>query len=164
MRGVTCIIGEFSPITSISTHTPRAGSDQREAKPLPREQIISTHTPRAGSDEYLPKGSLVHGRFQPTLPVRGVTFWLEAIEHRIIISTHTPRAGSDLNLLRCAGLEKFQPTLPVRGVTLSMPQSSFSESFQPTLPVRGVTQFHQYDYDTYGFQPTLPVRGVTTPY
>ena len=57
--------------------------------------LISTHTPRAGSDTASPTRRLPPGRFQPTLPVRGVTMCLFVYDEAIKISTHTPRAGSD---------------------------------------------------------------------
>ena len=60
---------------------------------------------------YIPK-------FQPTLPVRGVTSKLSHTCQKSRISTHTPRAGSDpFHHARFHGAVRFQPTLPVRGVT-----------------------------------------------
>ena len=58
------------------------------------------------------------GLFQPTLPVRGVTFSSMSTPWTDEISTHTPRAGSDF--IVCPFIDNltlFQPTLPVRGVT-----------------------------------------------
>ncbi len=62
--------------------------------------------------------------FQPTLPVREVTFLPCYYIIFTIISTHTSREGSD---------EK--PNLKV----------AFHPIFQPTLPVREVTQTPPYD-------------------
>ena len=35
-------------------------------------------------------------KFQPTLPVRGVTRIFRVLGEHVLISTHTPRAGSDV--------------------------------------------------------------------
>ena len=56
--------------------------------------------------------------FQPTRPVRGVTGKGYIINGIRSVSTHTPRAGRDLTLLFVQPVEcTFQPTRPVRGVT-----------------------------------------------
>ena len=57
-------------------------------------------------------------KFQPTLPLRGATFFTEA---------------------ELAELE-FQPTLPLRGATLPQSSDGAPVAFQPTLPLRGATK------------------------
>ena len=52
VRGVTVGRGMGTMRTNISTHTPRAGSDNEPIKEGEGEEI-STHTPRAGSDAKL---------------------------------------------------------------------------------------------------------------
>ena len=59
----------------ISTHAPRAGSDFSSRK-YSRMNPISTHAPRAGSDSEILFAGLDDVEFQPTLPVRGATYWL----------------------------------------------------------------------------------------
>ena len=57
-------------------------------------------------------------KFQPALPMRGVTEWdaMHAVDG--YISTRTPHAGSDGCYSRSALLiVSFQPALPMRGVT-----------------------------------------------
>ena len=56
----------------ISTHAPRAGSDEGVERDARRSRI-STHAPRAGSDELAGVDVTGAGKFQPTLPVRGAT-------------------------------------------------------------------------------------------
>ena len=94
MRGVTLAAPTYAVHEVISTHTPRAGSDI-DINFIICKQRISTHTPRAGSDLVNLGCYTVGFRFQPTLPVRGVTAD-DAIQwDDYSISTHTPRAGSD---------------------------------------------------------------------
>ena len=119
VRGATRIHLLNALICDISTHAPRAGSDpQLLAGPgglvhfNPRSPcgerpgafgrlcmwtLISTHAPRAGSDpaNWLP--DRCYSGFQPTLPVRGATWHIDA-----------DNSG-----------QGFQPTLPVRGATQS---------------------------------------------
>ena len=59
------------------------------------ERQISTHAPRAGSDECDKDGNWVGAEFQPTLPLRGATAASGPAAPRLPISTHAPRAGSD---------------------------------------------------------------------
>ena len=107
-------------------------------------------------------GTVDKGGFQPTLPVRGVTydkddgfgFWLKfqptlpvrgvtSIEYiygpQERISTHTPRAGSDA---RCSsrGIRSIISThTPRAGSDRVLCSGRPAAGFQPTLPVRGVT-------------------------
>ena len=106
-------------MAGISTHAPREGSDGRlPALPLPQRRRISTHAPREGSDAGPAGAGVCAGGFQPTLPARGATSWLD---------------DEDI-------IKKFQPTLPARGATGISSSSSMSFTlFQPTLPARGAT-------------------------
>ena len=83
--------------------------------------MISTRTPHAGSDENQRAFEIRRRRFQPALPMRGVTYldsiinWIDAfqpalpmrgvtvvyLELRVLflISTRTPHAGSDIVLV-----------------------------------------------------------------
>ena len=56
---------------------------------------ISTRTPHAGSDVQVRQGGEGMSRFQPALPMRGVTQTVVAHVVRVPISTRTPHAGSD---------------------------------------------------------------------
>ena len=79
-------------------------------------------------------------KFQPALPMRGVTPF------------------EFVKILR----NTFQPALPMRGVTWSPIQaSSMLSSFQPALPMRGVTALPTSYAVEAIFQPALPMRGVT---
>ena len=103
---------------AISTRTPHAGSDWETS--LARCACrISTRTPHAGSDVAPAVGLLDDSRFQPALPMRGVT----------------------VTLVMAGAVGVFQPALPMRGVTCSRRRSSRSSIFQPALPMRGVTPY-----------------------
>ena len=124
-------------------------------------------------------------KFQPALPMRGVTRRATAPPTARRISTRTPHAGSDAahgaHVLRQG---TFQPALPMRGVTAVSILENLAEIFQPALPMRGVTVLwwamgmgtsistrtphagSDRKRDTPApspilFQPALPMRGVT---
>ena len=124
------------------------------------------------------------GKFQPALPMRGVTRPQLLGTVNIVISTRTPHAGSDAALTFLWVVSPFQPALPMRGVTNFGTKKSSSSIFQPALPMRGVTlrpvRVHQgrhistrtphagSDAEVAAarngdnkFQPALPMRGVT---
>ena len=61
------------------------------------------------------------GKFQPALPMRGVTRPQLLGTVNIVISTRTPHAGSDLP---------------------GLPENIYEYEFQPALPMRGVTYGH----------------------
>ena len=162
MRGVTCEVRDFRVLEGISTRTPHAGSD-RDWWMVLDNYLISTRTPHAGSDISTTAYPSSIGRFQPALPMRGVT--LAALVHSFgdlfqpalpmrgvttanapfaalpDISTRTPHAGSDVvSLQRTGGCDAFQPALPMRGVTSVLGwYISHLLRFQPALPMRGVT-------------------------
>ena len=94
MRGVTAHAVRIDAPLVISTRTPHAGSDSGIHSGESRRDI-STRTPHAGSDFITGFTAAVANKFQPALPMRGVT--RIAIDHHvgIPISTRTPHAGSD---------------------------------------------------------------------
>ena len=82
------------------------------------DDLISTRTPHAGSDTRLADLDFRPDKFQPALPMRGVT-GVPVVQH---------------------GGKVFQPALPMRGVTGTVSSSAISSCvFQPALPMRGVT-------------------------
>ena len=83
-----------SEAIKISTRTPHAGSDPRPRACRNRD-YISTRTPHAGSDSLLDAPASTLMRFQPALPMRGVTPVFGRKGEDSIISTRTPHAGSD---------------------------------------------------------------------
>ena len=89
----------------ISTRTPHAGSDAILQLQL-RDVPISTRTPHAGSDRAIRSLTPVQDRFQPALPMRGVTRMEQRLAFDGEISTRTPHAGSDLGerVLRTLGV------------------------------------------------------------
>ena len=127
---------------NISTHAPRAGSDQQRNKrrldannfnprsPCGERPGLTCWTSKAlhfnprspcGERPIIPYMALKSFLFQPTLPVRGATYIYDCRRPRIMISTHAPRAGSDIITQYIITTEqKFQPTLPVRGATPGM--------------------------------------------
>ena len=80
---------------------------------------VSIHTPSEGSDIVFLFLQTNAGKFQSTLPVKGVT-------QR---SNPTPLWTT------------FQSTLPVKGVTVIDADDFDRSMFQSTLPVKGVTTF-----------------------
>ena len=79
------------------------------------------------------------GKFQPALPMRGVTRPQLLGTVNIVISTRTPHAGSDAALTFLWVVSPFQPALPMRGVTHHGRYRRGRHRFQPALPMRGVT-------------------------
>ena len=59
------------------------------------DRCISTRTPHAGSDRAIRSLTPVQDRFQPALPMRGVTRAVVQRRRGVLISTRTPHAGSD---------------------------------------------------------------------
>ena len=72
MRGVTDTAYRGFRRVLISTRTPHAGSDAF-AEIVRRVAVISTRTPHAGSDHAQQPHLRRSFRFQPALPMRGVT-------------------------------------------------------------------------------------------
>ena len=80
-------------------------------------------------------------RFQPALPLRGVTPMVRVLDAAGNISTRTPLAGSDdTREGQPWSRVKFQPALPLRGVTPAQYRITVFKRFQPALPLRGVTE------------------------
>ena len=116
MRGATGWNGRGQAASTISIHTPHAGSDSLSA-PAKAVKIISIHTPHAGSD----LGDAGGGR-------------------RPIISIHTPHAGSDSQ--RQAGTVfagNFNPHSPCGERLIFHLWHGSVFVFQSTLPMRGAT-------------------------
>ena len=148
----------------ISTHAPRAGSD-RLAVGLVADQDISTHAPRAGSDVPISSGFAASQLFQPTLPVRGATARVPALRrHQAHFNPRSP-CGERPFLRYSANLSKrFQPTLPVRGATgTSSSPTRPSLNFNPRSPCGERRAGAALRARFTKFQPTLPVRGATAP-
>ena len=79
-------------------------------------------------------------KFQPALPMRGVTAFAVVLLGHVLISTRTPHAGSDrTRVWAWAACTLFQPALPMRGVTAGKRYMAKLKIFQPALPMRGVT-------------------------
>ena len=94
MRGVTHGKRTVHQYRQISTRTPHAGSDRIQGFATLGE-LISTRTPHAGSDRRKSRFRFDDYKFQPALPMRGVTGVVSA----------------SIDFLQ------FQPALPMRGVT-----------------------------------------------
>ena len=81
---------------AISIHTPRKGSDNQSMR-FTAIKKISIHTPRKGSDKNAGLPAAAFGKFQFTLPAKGVTGGFIPVPNSTLISIHTPRKGSDDN-------------------------------------------------------------------
>ena len=135
-RGATNIIGRTE--NRCLHFNPRSPHGERQVPP-PRVapiSAISTHAPRTGSDLQGKHGKIVNPEFQPTLPARGATRTLprvvrqqghfnprsphgerpdafERCVHFEAISTHAPRTGSDRALaLALSKMSHFNPRSP----------------------------------------------------
>ena len=96
MRGVTVQLASAVAHGFISTRTPHAGSDGEFAVGALDRFIISTRTPHAGSDAEVAAARNGDNKFQPALPMRGVTGHRVCMHESVSISTRTPHAGSDI--------------------------------------------------------------------
>mgnify|MGYP000615251547 CR=1 FL=1 len=76
MRGVTGFIRECAKIDAISIHTPHAGSDGCYEISIKQMANISIHTPHAGSDDLIIFSEVMFDKFQSTLPMRGVNYFV----------------------------------------------------------------------------------------
>ena len=75
--------------------------------------FISTHTSREGSDSSVGQMDRIIYEFQPTLPVREVTFANLLHLLFIFISTHTSREGSDKGQVKVTEKQYyFNPHFP----------------------------------------------------
>ena len=184
-RGATTISLLFCACATISTHTPRTGSDAVRRDVPPPCVAISTHTPRTGSDggQGCPPGFTRHFNphsphgerrdpraqsfprkytFQPTLPARGATVANHVLGQALAISTHTPRTGSDAAAGQHGSAGRyFNPHSPHGERPLDNASQVGNLLFQPTLPARGATRLGSFPSFLMVFQPTLPARGAT---
>ena len=79
-------------------------------------------------------------KFQPALPMRGVTPVFGRKGEDSIISTRTPHAGSDAQVVYVVPLHIISTRTPHAGSDYSNPLvSRYHIIFQPALPMRGVT-------------------------
>ena len=127
------------PISSISTHAPRTGSDKSARASRSR---LCNFNPRSPHGERLSARyqRAIIRRFQPTLPARGATRLQVQRVRAGNISTHAPRTGSDEDVTHWFRRSwRFQPTLPARGATEIRARLAGVRPFQPTLPARGAT-------------------------
>ena len=112
MRGVTWARPFRGHLSPISTRTPHAGSDEGLAAGR-LDGRISTRTPHAGSDLDRVSCWCCRNKFQPALPMRGVTASAEIFLTWDTISTRTPHAGSDFLRLVCTDERpNFNPHSP----------------------------------------------------
>ena len=145
----------------ISTHTPLAGRDGNESKPVQFEFIsthtplagrdvqchfrhnfrpISTHTPLAGRDPVVSGVDSGRIKFLLTRPSRDVTCYSSVQCRFRYISTHTPLAGRDDRVLcLTCDLRVFLLTRPSRDVTLNAASAVEKFLFLLTRPSRDVT-------------------------
>ena len=114
MRGVTWARPFRGHLSPISTRTPHAGSDEGLAAGR-LDGRISTRTPHAGSDLDRVSCWCCRHKFQPALPMRGVTASAELFLTWDTISTRTPHAGSDVAMRRCVALLAISTRTPHAG-------------------------------------------------
>ena len=124
VRGATAHVVVDHVDVVISTHAPRAGSDNMFGDAADGGQDFNPRSP-CGERRVPERRMTEFALFQPTLPVRGATLPVNS---------------------RHEGIFKFQPTLPVRGATRRIDRKRLRIFvFQPTLPVRGATAIYCVD-------------------
>ena len=101
-------------------------------------------------------------KFQPTLPLRGATFFTEAELAELEFQPTLPLRGATPPCPRCRpALRRFNPRSPCGERHATNAAAATTNMFQPTLPLRGATLPQSSDGAPVAFQPTLPLRGAT---
>ena len=184
MRGATSGRHTSCQAPSISTHAPRAGSDNSPWAGCtsgtdfnPRSPcgerlcadmrcvvllFISTHAPRAGSDSVAFLLYTHFPYFNPRSPCGERPVPVCAYRSMAIFQPTLPVRGATITPYFCMHLALFQPTLPVRGATrLRGAQLQVREDFNPRSPCGERRNRPEDQIKQWTFQPTLPVRGAT---
>ena len=171
---------------NISTHAPRAGSDNHGSDGIMLVELFQPTLPVRGATLLTLLRILTFRLFQPTLPVRGAT--IQPPETPILLLYFNPRSPCGERRLfprkRLGENRHFNPRSPCGERHDRRGGISWAFVFQPTLPVRGATYERrcraatvristhapragsdQWDCQKFVeqmlFQPTLPVRGAT---
>ena len=160
-RGATTIIGDTCPQNIISTHAPRTGSDllwRDNRRSGLHFNPRSPHGERPQTDD----DGIHRNIFQPTLPARGATVQLQAVQRSFPISTHAPRTGSDFALALVKSHKTISTHAPRTGSdSMVRPYRLAAEYFNPRSP-HGERRFTPTTTErSSSFQPTLPARGAT---
>ena len=183
--GATPAVDFIDPLTEISIHAPRMGSDTSSwsmtrsstyfnprSPDGERQDFIYIHYLRRYFNPRSPDGErheatmypLDSTAFQSTLPGWGATRNQAPTGHHNAISIHAPRMGSDKAVWSSQlwGIS-FQSTLPGWGATTqSLRYCLFMGSFQSTLPGWGATTpCATHRTHSFSFQSTLPGWGAT---
>ena len=101
---------------------------------VPPQILISIHAPREGSDSFLNTSANFSITFQSTLPAKGATNILHAIQFFSVISIHAPREGSDSTV-------KAYSNDRIKRSTLREPHFLYSKNacFSPIFPLCATT-------------------------
>ena len=101
---------------------------------------ISIHAPHTGSDKFGLNRLQSICWFQSTLPTRGATIHLVAIQLIRVISIHAPHTGSDCDLwCLLNSSQNFNPRSPHGERHYFIGDTTSNCIFQSTLPTRGAT-------------------------
>ena len=161
LRGATLSARLFTISSSISIHTPLAGSDDRQSHVGLRVQI-SIHTPLAGSDPAVPEESADTGYFNPHSPCGERR---TQRRFRIVPDDFNPHSPCGERLLFATPqviAALFQSTLPLRGATrLRRPPRQVTMHFNPHSPCGERPVSQGWKAIEPRFQSTLPLRGAT---
>ena len=92
--GMTTHEESENQLGAISIHIPRVGDDVWIKSVNRLLAFISIHIPRVGDDELWALRALLHGRFQSTSPVWGMTCWAHTPDDRADdFNPHPPCGG-----------------------------------------------------------------------
>ena len=101
-------------------------------------------------------------KFQPALPLRGVTSCKRCQSMSTKISTRTPLAGSDIIGRHAADIKKISTRTPLAGSDQGACERRFHRKISTRTPLAGSDAL-TVNARAYAviFQPALPLRGVT---
>ena len=122
------------PLTLISIHAPRGGSDSATIKSNIANSMISIHAPRGGSDKLRFILHRKNPNFNPRSPRGERPSAKHGFTKSFVISIHAPRGGSDCTVKACSNDR-------IKRSTLREPHFLYSKNacFSPIFPLCATT-------------------------
>ena len=123
LRGATCAGSVSQRSSTISIHTPLAGSDSDACGMVCRQEYFNPHSP-CGERPQIISAKLLMMTFQSTLPLRGATTLVSTLPAPF----------------------QFQSTLPLRGATDAETESENDDEISIHTPLAGSDRSHGSGY------------------
>jgi len=138
-------------------HSPHPGRDASVCRHRAIHSYFNPLSP-SGERQFFDFISFIISIFQPTLPIRGETFYLTHLLSLRTISTHSPHPGRDNDLWVSVGMRSdFNPLSPSGERPSWKSTTATINKFQPTLPIRGETLLHPQPHSQHRyFNPLSP--------